>query len=229
VIAESSEEEAAEIERRFVLIEHEVPLGGTTVRLRGPRSAEELIDEQDFVRDERMPYWAELWPSARVMAARLAMENGSDERLLELGCGLGLLTIAALSAGYSVLATDYYADALLFTRVNTYDVLGRVPRTRLMDWRDVPDDLGRFPRVVAADVLYEREYASLVAEVLARTLAPDGRATVADPGRSAAPEFVRRCAELHLRVDVPPSVPYEDGAIRQRIQLYEIRWLPGLR
>ncbi len=224
--AQSPEEEAAEVERRFVLIEHEVPLGRMTVRLRGPRSAEELIDEEDFVRDERMPYWAELWPSARVMAAHVAKENGSDERLLELGCGLGLITIAALSAGYSVLATDYYADALLFTRVNTHDALGRVPRTRLVDWRDVPDDLGRFPRVVAADVLYEREYASLVAEVLARTLAAGGHATIADPGRSAAPEFVRRCAELDLRVDSPRPVPYEDGAIRQRIQLYEIRWMP---
>ncbi|MGI8843918.1 MAG: hypothetical protein ACR2HZ_09470, partial [Gemmatimonadaceae bacterium] len=81
----SPEEEAAEVERRFVLIEHEVPLGRMTVRLRGPRSAEELIDEEDFVRDERMPYWAELWPSARVMAAHVAKENGSDERLLELG------------------------------------------------------------------------------------------------------------------------------------------------
>ncbi len=225
----SPAKEAAEIERRFVLIEHEAPLGGTTVRLRGPRSAEELIDEQDFVRDERMPYWAELWPSARVIAASIATESGSNEQLLELGCGLGLITIAALRAGYSVLATDYYADALLFTRVNTYRALGQVPRTRIVDWRDIPDDLDRFPRVVAADVLYEREYASLVAEVLARTLAPDGRATVADPGRSAAPEFVRRCAELHLRVDTPPRVPYVDGAIRQRIQLYEIQWLPGLR
>jgi predicted nicotinamide N-methyase len=197
-----------------------------TVRLRGPRSAEELIDEQDFVRDERMPYWAELWPSARVMAARIAREYGSEEQLLELGCGLGLMTIAALSAGYSVLATDYYADALMFTRVNSHDVLGQVPRTRLVDWRDVPADLGRFSRVVAADVLYEREYASLVPETLARTLAPGGHATIADPGRSAAPEFVRRCAELNLRVDAPRPVPYEDGAIRQRIQLYEIRWMP---
>ena len=29
-----------------------------------PRSAEDLIDEDDYARDERLPYWAELWPSA---------------------------------------------------------------------------------------------------------------------------------------------------------------------
>lgn len=222
----SPEEEAASLERRFVLIEHEVPLGGRTLTLRGPRSAEELIDEHDFAVDERMPYWAELWPSARVMAARIAREDGSNAPLLELGCGLGLVTIAALTAGYSVLATDYYADALSFTRMNTRAALGRPPLTRMVDWRALPEDLGRFPRVVAADVLYEREYGSLVAEVISRTLAPDGHATIADPGRSAAPEFVRRCAGLRLRVDAPRPVPFEDGDIRQRIQLYEIRWMP---
>lgn len=222
--ARSPEEEAASLERRFVLVEHEVPLGGRTLRLRGPRSAEELIDEHDFAEDERLPYWAELWPSARVMASRIAREDGSNAHLLELGCGLGLVTIAALTAGYAVVATDYYADALLFTRVNAHAVLGRVPETRLVDWRAVPADLGRFSRVVATDVLYEREYGSLFPEVIARTLAPDGHATVADPGRSAAPKFVRRCAELSLRVDAPRPVPFVDGAIRQRIQLYEVRW-----
>jgi len=45
---------------------------------------------------------------------------GKGKRALELGCGLGLVTNRrALRAGYDVLATDYYEDALLFARPQT--------------------------------------------------------------------------------------------------------------
>ena len=40
-------------------------------RLASPRSAEELINEADFARDERLPYWADVWPSAIAMARAL--------------------------------------------------------------------------------------------------------------------------------------------------------------
>jgi len=210
-----------------VLAGCDVPLGGRTVSLVCPRSAEELIDEDAFARDERLPYWADLWPSARVLAARLVVERGRGRTLMELGCGLGLVTIAALRAGYDVLATDYYEDALRFTRANARRAVHRVPEVRLVDWRSLPQGLGTFARVVAADVLYESAYGPLVAEVLARTLARHGHATIADPGRAAAPEFVRRCQALGMRVDAGEPVRYEEGTIRQRIQLYDVRWPSG--
>lgn len=212
----------AELERRFVVVAEEVVLAGTTVAVRRPRSAEELISEQDFDRDERLPYWAELWPSARVLAAAVAAEAGSGASLLELGCGLGLVTMAAMGAGYAVLATDYYADALRFTRANAWAALRREPATRLVDWRALPADLGTFSRVLAADVLYERPYGVLVAQVLSRTLAPQGVATVADPGRVAARDFLQACAREGLVVRDREERPYADGAIRQRITLYHV-------
>src|SRR6185503_9525880 len=81
-------------------------------RLRRPRSAEELIDERDYERDERLPYWAELWPSARPLAEALAAMPLEGVSVLELGCGLGLPSIVAAGRGARVVATDWYADAL---------------------------------------------------------------------------------------------------------------------
>ena len=81
----------------------------------------------------------------------------------------------------------------------------------------MPDDLRSFDRIVAADVLYEREYGPLVAEVVARLLAPDGLATIADPGRVAATSFVERCDELGLLVESGEEVPVKLGPMRQRI------------
>lgn len=214
---------APALARRFVLAEQSVRIGRRVVQVLKPRNLDDLLSEEDFALDERLPYWADLWPSSIVLANALTREPGAGTQLLELGCGLGLVTIAAMIAGYDVLATDYYEDALLFTRENARRALGREPAVRLVNWRRPPDDLGPFERIAAADVLYEREYGTLIAEMLARLLAPSGHATIADPGRVAAPEFAERCAEFGLQVDARREVPYREGTIRQRIRLYEVR------
>jgi ETFB lysine methyltransferase len=209
----------AALEGRFGAIPVTVRIGGTEVGLLRPPMAEELISEEDFARDERLPYWAELWPSAVVLADRVAAEHGEGRSLLELGCGLGLVSVAALRAGYHVTATDYYEDTLAFTRANAWRAVGREPATRAVDCRALPGDLGRHDRVVAADVLYERAYAALVAVAIALTLADDGVATVADPGRVALPAFVDECQARGLAVIRSERQPYADGQGGQEITL----------
>jgi predicted nicotinamide N-methyase len=224
---ESSATLRQDLKRQFTTATDPVTVAGWTVELLRPRNSDDLISEADFVRDERLPYWADLWPSARVLAAHV-LETGARAgpkrpRLLELGCGLGLVAMAALRAGYDVVATDYYADALRFTRANASRAVGREPATRLVDWRSFPADLGRFDCVVAADVLYEREYATLVSAAVARTLLPDGLAIIADPGRVAAPDFLAHLATDGLAVAGAELRPFQEGVIRQTITLYTLR------
>ena len=214
----------ADIERRHVCVTLDVDIAGRRVALRKPHSIDALIDEEDFSRDERLPYWADLWPAARVLSDEVARESGAGRSCLELGCGLGLTTIAALIAGYEVTATDYYEDALAFTRTNALRSVRRAPATRLVDWRDPADDLGTFDRVVAADVLYERAYGPLVAGVLDRTLNAGGIATIADPGRVAAEVFVRACEALGLELTGMPVRELRDGTVTHRVRLLELRW-----
>ncbi|HEX3157346.1 MAG TPA: methyltransferase domain-containing protein [Gemmatimonadaceae bacterium] len=220
----------ARLRRDFVVTDLDVPIGEATFSLVVPRNSDDLIREEDYVRDERLPYWADLWPSSRALAAHMLASDGRGRRLLELGCGAGLVAAAAARAGYEILATDYYEDALDFARVNaTRNTPGADDRfaVRHVDWRAFPEDLGTFDVVVASDVLYEQEYGRLVAAAIARTLGPEGRAIIADPGRIAADDFVRECGVLGLIVPPPTEVPYVDGEIRQRIRLYEIRWGVG--
>src|SRR5579872_6302245 len=182
--------------RRFHVVRVTVEIGDTNVVIEKPRSAEELIREEDFEHDERLPYWAELWPSAQMLARSLPPAGG---RLLELGCGVGLVTAIALTAGWNVVATDYYEDALLFTRLNALAIARAKPETRLVDWRDMPD-LGQFDAVVGADVLYEQPYPGLIASAIARTLAPSGVALIVDPNRVHAPAFTPACEAEGLTV-----------------------------
>ena len=218
--------------RQFVTACDTVTVRDWSVELLRPRNSDDLISEADFVRDDRLPYWADLWPSSRVLAGYLLETPRAPNRarraptLLELGCGLGLVTMAAMRAGYDVLATDYYEDALRFTRANAAHALGREPGTRHVDWRDFPADLTGFDRIVAADVLYEKTYPPLLSAAIARTLAPGGEAVIADPGRIAAPDFLAGLASYGLEVVSKVTLPFDEGEIHQQITIYRIQTMP---
>jgi predicted nicotinamide N-methyase len=220
--SEHADEEA--LRRRFRVVATQVSLGAQSVELLRPESSDALITEEDYVRDERLPYWADLWPSSFVLARHLAVQEGRGRRLLELGCGVGLVAVAAARAGFRVTATDYYEDALEFASVNVARNGSSAPVVRMIDWRALPADLGTFDIVVASDVLYEVRYPALVAAVLARALAPTGEGLIADPGRVAAPELPSECEARGLAVTGRVSVPYDEGEIHQTIDLISIGW-----
>ena len=213
----------AALEREFVTVLEDVPVAHTTLAILRPAEPETLIDEDAFAHDERLPYWADVWPSTRVLAARLLGEQGAGRRLLELGCGSGVAAVAAARAGFDVTATDYYDDALRFTAANVWRATTRACETRLVDWRAMPRDLGHFDVVVASDVLYERPYAALVARAIAETLARGGVAYVTDPGRIAAPAFVEAAQALGLIVEEPEAEVIEANGARQTIRTYALR------
>ncbi len=216
---ESSE---AALRRRFRVVETAIRMSDRSLSILHPASAEDLIDETDFERDERLPYWAELWPSARILGDRLLDQAGDSRALLELGCGAGLVATCASIAGFAVTASDYYDDALRFTRVNAWRNGARAPRVLLLDWRHPTALPRKFDVVVASDVLYERPYGLLVARVIAAALAPAGIALVADPGRVAREEFLAALPALDLALRDKTPVRYAEGRIRQTITIFEI-------
>jgi predicted nicotinamide N-methyase len=208
--------------RRFRTSVEDATVDAHTFSILKPANSDDLIREEDFVKDERLPYWADVWPSSIILAGKLLELEGDGKTALELGCGVGLSTLAATSAGFDVLSTDYYEDALDVTRANVFRNLGTIARTRLVDWRHLPEDLGRFDLVFASDVLYEKEYAELLPVLLRGLLAPAGVALIADPGRVAAPVFIESCATHRLVIRRKETRPFEAAEIKQKIDLYEI-------
>lgn len=192
-------EEARSPLDRFDVTTAEVEIDGERYSLVHPEDAEALIDEAAFNHDERLPYWAEVWPASVALARAVRAIDGSGKTLLELGCGVGLVVAAGLRAGFDVTASDYYADALSFARLNGMANASREPKTVILDWRHLPDAIAAFDLVVGADVLYERAYGPVVARTIATTLAENGRALIADPGRVGSPEFFDALRDVGLR------------------------------
>ena len=213
----------ASLRQRFDVIATKVAADDRDYELLRPRSADDLISEEDFDADGRLPYWPEVWPSSRVLANRVAGKLGEGKRMLELGCGLGFVSLMAGQAGYDVLATDYYSEALDFLRVNAARSGLTVPRTRTVDWRDFPTDMGKFDYVVAADVLYEKPMCSLIANAILLSLAEQGEAYVSDPCRLLAAAFPEACAQHGLKVTQIEDVPYADAQTKQTIRIYTVR------
>ena len=213
----------AELERRFRTVNRTLRVAERDVTLLSPANADDLISEDDYVLDERLPYWADLWPSAQVLANEVALMRLKGQRVLELGCGLGVVAIGAAIAGGVVTATDYYEDSLLFARLNVEAATGQDITTRMVNWTEMPADLGKFDVVLASDVLYEHRYASLVADAVAKTLVRGGEAIVADPGRIALDEFREECADRGISSE-GDARPYVDGEIKQTITLWKLRW-----
>jgi len=211
---------------RFSPIARCLDIRGTPITVWQPPDIDALIDVAAFERDERIPYWANVWESAIVLAEELATAAGTGLSLLELGCGIGLPAIVAARRGFAATASDYEEDALEAVRYNA-DRNG-VPglAVRLLDWRAVPVDLGTFDRVVAADVLYERHHATALVGVLARTLAPAGVGLVADPGRARAAEFEPACQAAGLAVERRPARRPLGATGGPAIDVYVIRREP---
>lgn len=170
-----------------------------------------------------MPYWALLWPSGLALAEALLKrhEGGCHpslrgRRVLELGCGLGVTAIAALTRGADLWAADCYAEALLFARYNTLRNAGRAPRTLLLDWRGeagraVCLAAGQFDALLAADVLYEPENIAPLLALVPLLLVPGGDFWLAEPGRKVSLAFVAAA---------------QDAGWHDESTLYEREWPP---
>ncbi len=182
------------------LVEEIVVLGGRDLAVLRPRDSEALLDEHAFEQDEFMPYWAELWPSGVALARTVAARSLKGARVLELGCGLGLPSLAAALAGGRVLATDWAPAALDLLARNAERNAASV-ETAIVDWR-APEallDRAPFDLVLAADVIYEPRNVAVLADLLPRL----GRELLlADPGRPALDGFLERMGTVWRRPPV---------------------------
>ena len=190
--------------KRLDLVEQTVELAGRALSILRPRDAEALLDEEAFEHEEFLPYWAELWASGEALARVIAERDVAGLRIVELGCGLALPSLAAAAGRAHVLATDWSADAIQLARENARRNELQL-ETAIVRWSEPDAVAERAPwdLVLAADVLYERRN---VDELLALLPRLGDEVLLADPGRPHAKGFFERAAASWTIADAGGTV-----------------------
>ncbi len=178
------------------MIAERIPLPGGEVELVRPPDAEALICEKSFEHEEFLPYWAELWASAVALAHDVSIRSLRGKRTLELGCGLGLPSIAAARAGGRVLATDWSPEAVRATAANAERNDVDIETLRCA-WDEANAIVARAPwqLVIASDVLYERRNVDQLLALFPRLVDERGLVLLADPGRAHSERFLLSATE----------------------------------
>ncbi len=171
------------VEQIIIAGDHEV-----VIHLPPDPFAEDLIDMEVYEASGELPYWAELWPSAKALARALPGRPLHGRKVLELGAGVALPGIVAAKEGAKVTITDLQPDANDAARhnaqVNGVSFVAEI----VADWREpqVLLDAGPFDLVIGADLLYEEYHAPTLLDLLVKLDAP---VLLGDQGRRTWPAF----------------------------------------
>ncbi|MCI0683782.1 MAG: protein N-lysine methyltransferase family protein [Gemmataceae bacterium] len=173
--------------------------------------------------DGYIPFWADLWPAARMLAKVILRESWPPgTEAIELGCGLGLPGIVAMSRGLKVTFSDHDPCALHYAadnaRLNGFD---GVPTWQL-DWRSPPAN-ARYPVIFGADLIYESSHAEWLASCIRQMLAADGVAWVTDLERIPARSWHAALEAETLQFTARVVRAGEPGGRRMKGNLYHIR------
>jgi len=182
-----------------------------------------LLDKQQFsdpqgdaerlgISSSLWPLFGLLWPSGSHLAARLGARGviGGD-RILEIGCGLGLASLVGHRAGADITASDCHPLAGRFLSHNlVLNDLGPM-KYRHGQWpgvvlpRDAIDERapvvvhGEFDLIIGSDVLYERDERGQLADFIAALAAPMAEVWIVDPNRGNRSAFHRNMARHGFR------------------------------
>jgi protein N-lysine methyltransferase METTL21A len=192
----------ARIERHYDTAEETFLIGPLRLQFTRVKNPDSVLDEicgREDQREQRsgerkqgdqlhLPYWAELWDSSIGLGHFLMRWERRKQRVLDLGCGMGLAGTVAAAMGHEVLLADLESPALLFAKLNTLPFSSRA-RTRQLDWqRDRLDE--KFDLILGADVVYEREQWQYLEPFWQAHLALGGSVLLAEPGRQTGDLFI---------------------------------------
>ena len=211
--------------------ERQYSIAGRVFKLAVPDRPDALLDDPSVrvanCQDDYMPYWAYLWPAAIHMAKAVLLADWPEgSRVIELGCGLGLVGIAALAKGHRVAMTDYEPKATVVARYNARingfsEENEEKVETFELDWRRPPQIT--YPIILGCDLLYEQRNLLPILDLLEVMLEPRGICWLADGGRSVAHQFWYLARERGFHVTMRDYERHELMKPGLHYQLFELQ------
>ena len=169
--------------------EKTVVIRGRKFALLTPKSIEEYLDPEDPLRD--FPLWAKVWEASWVLADFLAgLPPDPETRLLEIGCGLGLVGVVAASFGHKIVMTEHNPEAIEFARANA--ALNHCADLEIidLDWNS-PTLYSRFDMIVGSEVVYHEKDFQPLRNLFERFLKPGGEVILCEGIRRSSLDFFK--------------------------------------
>jgi len=183
--------------RAYDTITTPVKINGQRLLLFQPASIDRFINPDDVL--DNFPLWAKIWEASGVLASHLVnLPPDPGKTLLEIGCGLGMVGIAAAKAGHRITMTERNPDALNFARANA--LANDCPDIAIqrLDWND-PQLKSRFDTIVGSETVYKTEDIDGLEAMFDRCLSPGGTIILAEGVRRTGVAF---WARMRQRYDV---------------------------
>lgn len=140
-----------------------------------PQSIENFVDPEDVFHE--FPLWAKIWEASIILADHLAgIPPDPRKRMLEIGCGLGVVGVIASHFGHRVTVTEYNPDALNFAQANAQRNNRSDMEFSRLDWK-APRLDDRFDYLVGSEVVYKEEDYHPLRNIFANTLRPGGKSS----------------------------------------------------
>lgn len=178
---------------QFPIRDFPVNSGGRRFDITSAEDIDTLIEHmtlEEFNRDEKLPYWADIWHSAVALGDFLQQypHTIAGKHILDLGCGLGLEGLVASRYAGSVTFADYDSNALIAAELNALQngCAGQLEYVHL-DFRNPPHK--QWQVVIAADIIYEDRFTEPLLSFLDRATGGDGMIIIAEPNRTVAERF----------------------------------------
>tara|TARA_E500000331_G_C17247731_1_gene709759 strand:+ start:243 stop:572 length:330 start_codon:yes stop_codon:yes gene_type:complete len=93
--------------------------GEKQIRLRSPLDLRQFHrPDQKGVSDEAFPLFGIVWPSARILCELLLEYDVKDKRILEIGCGMALVSILLKLRGANITAMDIHPATAELLQIN---------------------------------------------------------------------------------------------------------------
>ena len=165
----------------------EIVINGRKFQILLPKFLTRFINAHDMF--HQFPLWAKIWPASWILADYLSgMSVDNQKRFLELGAGVGLVSIAAACFGHRITLSEHNHDALQFARANAFT--NECPPLPIidLDWHH-PQLPGQFDYIIASEVSYRREDCHPLLGILKSCLKPAGEVILAGEMRKSSMDF----------------------------------------
>ena len=178
-----------------------IEFGEIDIHVRTLRDLQQYQDDSNIAEDlgissANWSLFGVVWPSSLVLGHTLKNFEFQGKRILEVGCGIGLVSLLLNNLLADITATDYHPEAEYFLKQNVTLNKGRdIPFVRT-DWNEVNAQLGKFDLIIGSDLLYESVHGTHLSTFIDRHARPHCEIVLVDPGRGHHAKFSKKMVAL---------------------------------